>query len=59
MDTDRYEAEPSRRLATIEDPGYDDPARAHAGTHRITLKNEWRKDSCDRDRARSGNRICR
>jgi hypothetical protein len=28
MNTDRFEAELSRRLATIEDPGYDDPARA-------------------------------
>jgi hypothetical protein len=28
MNTDRYEAELSRRLATIEDPDYDDPARA-------------------------------
>src|SRR3712207_2132601 len=28
MDVDRFEAELSRRLATIEDPEYDDPARA-------------------------------
>jgi hypothetical protein len=28
MNTDRYEAELSRRLATIEDLDYDDPARA-------------------------------
>jgi hypothetical protein len=28
MNTDRYEAELSRRLVTIEDPDYDDPARA-------------------------------
>jgi hypothetical protein len=28
MNTDRYEAELSRRLAAIEDPEYDDPARA-------------------------------
>lgn len=27
MDTDRYEAELRRRLATVEDPHYDDPAR--------------------------------
>jgi hypothetical protein len=28
MNTDRYDAELSRRLTTIEDPDYDDPARA-------------------------------
>ena len=28
MNTDRYDAELSRRLVTIEDPEYDDPARA-------------------------------
>ena len=27
MNTDRYDAELSRRLTTIEDPDYDDPAR--------------------------------
>src|SRR5688500_17287450 len=28
MDVDRFEAELSRRLAVVEDPDYDDPARA-------------------------------
>lgn len=27
MDADRYDAELRRRLATVEDPRYDDPAR--------------------------------
>jgi hypothetical protein len=28
MDDDRFEAELSRRLAVVDDPDYDDPARA-------------------------------